>query len=136
MITVNFIAVIVATVAAFLVGALWYGPLFGKEWKRLMGFSDEAMRSMKMTPFQAMAGGFVATLVLTFVLANLMAMTLTVTVGAALTLAMWIWIGFVATIMSNMVWYESRPMKLYFINASHYLVALLVAAFVLAWWPW
>ncbi len=133
---VNFVAVFVATVAAFMVGALWYGPLFGKSWKVLMGFSDETMKNMNMTLAKALSGGFVATLVLVFVLANFMHALRVLTVGEALALAFWIWIGFVATIMSNSMWYENRPLKLYVINASHYFVALMVAAAVLAWWPW
>jgi hypothetical protein len=88
-----------------------------------------------MTPAKGLAGGFLTTLVMVFVLANLMAMTYTESIGAALTLAFWIWIGFVATIMSNLMWYENKPVKLYLINASHYLVAILLAALVLAWWP-
>src|SRR3989344_5373124 len=101
MINVDFIAVFAATVVAFVIGALWYGPIFGREWRRLMGFSDDAMRQMKMTPTKAMSGGFVMTLLMVFVLANLMAMASVVTVGEALTFAFWIWVGFVATIMSN-----------------------------------
>lgn len=133
---IDFLAVLGATLAAFVVGALWYGPLFGKQWKMLMGFSDESMKSMKMTFAKAMSGGFVATLVLVFVLANFLNTLPVLTVGTALTLGFWVWIGFVATIMTNMVWYENRPWKLYLINASHYLVAILVASAVLAWWPW
>lgn len=34
---VSWIAVIASTVAAFVLGALWYGPLFGKPWMREMG---------------------------------------------------------------------------------------------------
>ncbi len=132
---VNFVAVFVATVAAFMVGALWYGPLFGKQWKVLMGFSDETMKSMSMTMTKAMSGGFVATLILVFVLANFMRALQVFTLDMAFALAFWIWLGFVATIMSNSMWYENRPMKLYIINASHYFVALMVAAAVLAWWP-
>lgn len=136
MISVDFVAVLAASVATFMVGWLWYSALFGKQWKELMGYTDEVMRTMKMTPAKSMAGGFVTTVILVFVLANLMAMTGATSTGAALTLAFWIWVGFVATIASNSIWYENRPTKLYLINASHYLVALLVAASVLSLWPW
>ena len=137
MIDVNFIAVAVAAIAAFAVGALWYSVLFGRQWRVLMGMTPEVMAEPgRMGMGQAMAGGFVATLVMTFVLANLLAMTGTTTAGAALTLAFWIWLGFVATIMSNSLWYENRPLKLYVINVSHYFVALLVAALVLTLWSW
>ena len=35
--TVNWIGVGAATVAAFALGALWYGPLLGKRWARELG---------------------------------------------------------------------------------------------------
>ena len=133
---VNYLAVLVSTIAAFAVGALWYGPFFGKQWRDLMGFSVGSMQTMKMTPAKAMTGGFVTTLVLVYVLANFFAMAEVSSIAAALTFAFWIWLGFIATIMLNSVWYENRTLQLYLINASHYLVALLVAALILAWWPW
>lgn len=133
---VNLVAVLAASLAAFAVGALWYGPLFGKQWKVLMGFTDESMKAMKMTMTQALSGGFVATLVLVYVLAHFLNFVPDKTISGALTLAFWVWLGFVATVMSNSVWYENKSWALYAVNASHYLVAILVAAFILAWWPW
>jgi len=37
MLQINWIAVIASTVAAFIFGGLWYGPLFSKPWMREMG---------------------------------------------------------------------------------------------------
>jgi hypothetical protein len=34
---INWLAVIVSTVAAFILGGLWYGPFFSKPWMREMG---------------------------------------------------------------------------------------------------
>ena len=40
----NWIAVIVATLASFVLGAVWYSPLlFGKAWQREAGLSDEQL---------------------------------------------------------------------------------------------
>src|SRR5258705_12057280 len=33
----NWIAIIIATVAAMVIGFLWYGPVFGKTWMALTG---------------------------------------------------------------------------------------------------
>ena len=45
---INYIAVVGAAVAAMVIGFLWYGPLFGKQWTKLMNFDkkkiDEAKR--------------------------------------------------------------------------------------------
>jgi hypothetical protein len=39
----NWLAVVVATVAFFAVGAIWYTALFGKVWQREVGLSDEQL---------------------------------------------------------------------------------------------
>jgi len=38
---INWIAVIASTVAAFVLGGLWYGPLFSKPWMREMGVGHD-----------------------------------------------------------------------------------------------
>ena len=39
----NLLAILVAALCGFLVGGLWYGPLFGKAWQREAGVSQEEM---------------------------------------------------------------------------------------------
>ena len=38
---INWLAVIAATVVAFVLGGLWYGPLFGKAWMKEMGVGPD-----------------------------------------------------------------------------------------------
>ena len=43
---INWIAVVVATLSSFALGALWYSPaLFGKAWQREVGLTDEQVAS-------------------------------------------------------------------------------------------
>lgn len=43
---VNWLAVVAATVAAFVLGGLWYSPvLFGKRWQAAAGLSDETLKA-------------------------------------------------------------------------------------------
>jgi len=127
---VNYLAVLIAAIAAFAVGALWYTVIFGRVWRREMGVVEGAsMNGMG----KSMIGGFVATLVMVWVLAYFYALNYINTLPTALMLAALFWLGFVATIMSNSIWYEKKSWTLYFINISHYLIALLVAAAVLIW---
>jgi len=44
----NWIAVIAAAGARFVVGGIWYGPLFGKAWQRETGLSDESVKGVNM----------------------------------------------------------------------------------------
>ena len=37
----NWLAIVLATASAFVLGGIWYGPLFGKQWMAEYGFSEE-----------------------------------------------------------------------------------------------
>lgn len=46
---INYLAVGIAAVAAFGLGALWYSPvLFGKRWQHNLGFTDESLQQGNM----------------------------------------------------------------------------------------
>jgi hypothetical protein len=44
----NFLAIILAAISGFIVGGLWYGPLFGKAWMTEIGLSEEEMGKANM----------------------------------------------------------------------------------------
>ena len=58
---VNWLAVLVAAFSAFALGGIWYGPLFGKRWQRLVGLSDEAAKAGN--PAIIFGGAFVLSLI-------------------------------------------------------------------------
>ena len=130
-IAINYLAVLVATIINFFVGALWYGPLFGKQWMALMGFTPESMKSMKLTPMQAMALGFVTTLVMAFVLAHFAAVWGAEGVLGALQLAFWVWLGFIVTTLAGSVLWEGKSVKLYAFNIVYQFVSVFVTTLVL-----
>ncbi|OGG51892.1 hypothetical protein A2704_06780 [Candidatus Kaiserbacteria bacterium RIFCSPHIGHO2_01_FULL_54_36b] len=134
----DYLPVLVATLAAFAVGALWYGPLFGRRWRLLMNFSEGHMGASEgaatgqgMGMASAMVGGFIATFFLVWTLNFLLKAFSVVTLSGALALSLLVSIGFIATTLANSVFYERRPWGLYLINLGHYVVALIVAALVL-----
>lgn len=133
-ITINYLAVLVAAAANFIVGALWYGPLFGKQWMALEGFTPETMKPMKLSPKKAMTLGFLGTLVLSFVLAQFAAVWGAEGVSGAFALAFWVWLGFIATTLAGSVLWEGKPAKLYFFNIAYQLVAVFVTALILVLW--
>ena len=135
---VNYLAVFVAAIAAFVVGALWYGPLFGKPWRSLMGVPEGmmGMPGTRLSPVAAMAINFLATLVLAYVLSGLLSLLNGVTPGMTLQVALLVWLGFVAPIILNTVLFEGRSIKFYLINTGAQLVQLLAMALVYGWWPW
>ena len=46
----------------------------------------------------------------------------------------WIWLGFLATTMINVVLWENKPFTLYLLQAAHYLVGLALMGGILAVW--
>jgi hypothetical protein len=50
-------------VASYGLGALWYGPLFGKVWQREVGLSEDDLKGVNMAKI------FGTTLGLTFIMA-------------------------------------------------------------------
>jgi len=131
----NFLAVLVAAIAATVVGFLWYGPLFGKQWSELMGFTPEKMAEMKK---KGMTGTyvttFIAALIMAYVLSNSIAARPLLTTLGSLWLTFWIWLGFVATVLIGMVLWEGKPVKLYLIISLYYLVSLFVMGLILVSW--
>lgn len=128
--------VILAALAAFFLGWVWYGALFGKLWRRLVGLSLEDMKSMKMTPLMASVGGVVTAFLMAYVLAHGIVFG-NAYLGAsglsgALQGAFWYWLGFAVPLTSGSYLWEGKSWKLWAVNAGYYFVALMLMAVVLA----
>ncbi len=134
---INYLAVLVSAIASMVLGFLWFGPLFGKQWTSLMGFDKKKVEEAKKKgmPPQTWALLIVGTLVTSYVLAHFVDYLDATTFGGALQAGFWIWIGFFAPVMLGMVLWEGKPWNLYFLVVAHHLVNLLVMASILALWP-
>lgn len=136
MVPIDYLAVFLAGIAAMVLGALWYGPLFGKSWMRMAGLTKESIKAMKMTPAVAMTIGFVAALVMAYVLAHTLAFAQaymnTSGVASGLSSGFWMWLGFVAPVSLGVVIWEGKPWKLWFLNGGYYLVSLLLMGAIIA----
>ena len=135
-IAINYLAVLVAAIVAYAAGALWYSPaLFGKVWMHLTKLSPEQMTEAKKKGMTASyIVGFISTLVMAWIFAAMLAATGSASVSVGLTSAFWIWLGFIATSFLMPVLWERQPLKLYFINVGHYLLALLIIGSILGGW--
>ena len=130
--TVNLIAVLGAAVAAMVIGSLWYGPLFGRHWMRLMGFSKKDMQNAKQKGIGKLyLINFLAGIVTAYVLAVLVEGA---TISAALMTGFWIWLGFFAAVMVGTILWEGKPLSLYFLNVFYWLVNVEAMAVILSIW--
>jgi len=134
-ILINWWAVLVAGVVYMVVGMIWYGPLFGKLWKSLMGFTDESVKNMPLKPMTAMVWGLVSALVLAYVLAHFAFYAGVIDVQGALWYASWVWLGFLATNTIGSYLWEGKSFKLFVLNAGAQLVSVALMSLVLVLWP-
>ena len=132
---VNYLAVLVATIAVFVLGWLWYSPLlFYKPWMRARGLDPAAAMANAKMP----AGKLVIEFVRCFVLALLVAHLVGALdihnsfIGAHLGLLLWI--AFPVVLLTGLVLWENTPVKVAAIDAGDWLVKLLVIPIILSVW--
>ena len=133
-IEINILAVVVGAIINMVIGMLWYGPLFGKQWMALMGFRKEDMGKMKASAMKAYVGAFVGALIMAYVLAHFVKVGQAGTTMDGAQIAFWAWLGFVATVGLGGVLWEKRSWSLYCFNMAYQLVSLLVMGAILAAW--
>ena len=139
---INEFAVLASGVAAMVLGGLWYGPLFGKQWIALMGFDAQKVADMQAKGAGAMWKSyllmFIGALLMAYVLAHGLvfgnAYLGTSGVSGGLQGAFWYWLGFIAPVTLGSVLWEGKPWKLWILNAGYYLALLLIMATILSLW--
>lgn len=129
---VNYLAIVVAAVAGWLIGAIWYGALFSKPWIAANNIIVDPAKGHRPS-----AG----LLILTFVAQLLMAWILAgilfhlgpgkLTVRNGIISGIWMWLGFVITTMAVNNGFAGRKPVLLAIDGGHWLVVLVVIGAVL-----
>ncbi len=125
----EYAAILVAGVASFLLGWLWYGPLFGQQWMRLAQLSARAKKAT--FEWWSMLLGLVTALVTAFGLAWLLKYTGTGSYEAATGLALLVWLAFYATTSLGSVLWEKKSWRLWLLNSAYNALNLVVMALLL-----
>jgi hypothetical protein len=132
---VNWVAILGAGIVSMILGFIWYGPLFGKQWMKLTGLTKkDAEKAKKKGMGKTMLAGFIATLVTAFVLVHILVLAGSNTFGDGVMTGFWIWLGFFAPVMLGMVLWEGKPVNLYLLNVLYWLVNLAVMGGLLVVW--
>lgn len=104
---VNYLAVLVATIAWFALGAIWYAqPVFGRTWMRSLGIQmPEGFRPNPML----FVGTFVAYFVTAVALAMLARATGSESVGEGIVLGIVAGVGLALMLLATGAIYERKP---------------------------
>jgi len=117
---ISLLAVVLAALSAFVVGGLWYGPLFLKVWQKEAGISEADMQ--RRHPAATFGGAFVLQVFAAYFMGHVLATygnpPLEVDVMVALGLAL----AFVVTAFGVNYLFAGRSVKLFAIDAGYFLV--------------
>jgi cytochrome bd-type quinol oxidase subunit 2 len=131
----NWLAILCAGVAYWVLGFVWYSLLFGRIW------ANEQIRHRGQPPS---AGGpmgpklistFVCNLLAAAAMAYLIKRTGFADMNHAVKIAVATGIGFAGTAVTILSVWESKPTKIWFIDASFYFVGAILLATILICWP-
>jgi len=127
----NWLAVIVAAVSAFGLGAIWYSPiLFVKRWMKETGITEESAKEANMARI------FGLSFLLSFVASFFLAMFVGPDAGGGFgTLAGFMaGLGWVFTFMGITYLFERRSLAHFLINALYSVASLTLMGFIIGIW--
>ena len=128
----NYLAVLVAAIANYIIATIWYALIFGKVWQKLTGITD-----MKPAPMNIVLV-FISSLVLSFVLYHSIvfgnAYFKISGVTGGLMAGFFGWIGYIAPVTLTTKLYEKKPWGLWILDNAFWLISLLVMGIILSVW--
>ena len=131
---VNYIAVLLCGIANMILGYLWYGPFFGKQWEKLVGLTADKKAKAKKTMQQTYGLMFVMSLLMAYVLFHFIwyAAPGSLTLFIAIKIAVWLWIGFIGTVSLSKYLFspDRKSIKLFYIESGYYLVGLIIMSII------
>jgi hypothetical protein len=129
--SIRILPILVAALSGFVIGGLWYGPLFQKPWMQATGMTKEKGAQANMA----------VTFGLAYVLNAIAAIGISLLLGPNRTWLLGAHAGlaaaalFVAAAIGVVYLFEQRPLKLFFINAGYQIVNFGVMGAILGAWP-
>jgi hypothetical protein len=129
------LAVLLAAVAAMVVGFLWYGPLFSKPWMQLIGIKKKDIDKAKMAGmWKIYLAAFALNIITALVIYTLLLWTKSPKMSPVLQgleLGFLAWMGFSAATIGQSYLFLQKPIKLYLIDAGHFLASYLVMGLII-----
>jgi len=125
----NILAVLVAALLPMVIGSIWYGPLFGKKWMDLMGFTEESIKE-SFNATRSYGGSLIGAALMAYVIGLL----IEATGMPGLAVALLCWAGFVVPCGWHAVAFEDKNMMVYVLSMAYNLVTLILMGILLSVW--
>ena len=129
----NWIAFLSAILLPMLIGSVWYGPLFGKMWMRMMNLTEEKIKET-LNPAKSYGGSIVGSVLTAYVLSMLITLMDMGTFTGGLTVGFAAWVGFSLPLGWQSVAWEDKHMGVFVLNQAQNLIVFLAMAGLLGAW--
>ncbi len=116
----NWIAIVLAALAGFLVGGLWYGPLFSKAWVRETGLSEEQLKASNKP--MIFGTTFVLNLFSSYILAHVFRTYGDPGISLSVMIAGGIALGFILPAIAINYLFSLKSVKLFMIDGGYWLL--------------
>lgn len=137
MIDVNYLAVLVAAIVSMILGFAWYGPILGKPWMKLKGYTPESLKKAQQGLGGLYALSFVLALVTAYVLFHVMTLSKRFygysDMQTGLMTAGFAWLGFMLPVQATATIFGDKKWALLAIDTGYQLVSLLAMGLVIAY---
>lgn len=137
---ISMVGVLVAVVANFILGFIWYTPLFGKAWAKEHGIDTTVSKPQAGAIAKGMVFMVIGNFFMAYVFAHNMAAWSYVpgskemsAVQNIMSATIFTWLGFYFPVDLGTVAWEKASWKLFGINTSYHFFSLLVVAVILTY---
>lgn len=135
-IEVNYLAILLAGVASFILGFLWYSPFcLGKPWMKEKGLTAESIKKNQSKMGMYFGLSFVVSLITAYMLSHVMALSANFyqyqELQTGITTAFFMWLGFIMPVQLTATIFGDKNFKLFGIDTGYQLGAVLSMGIVL-----
>jgi hypothetical protein len=132
---INFLAVVVAAVVAFIIGGLWYSPLlFAKLWVNAHGYSEEQVKEMQKGAGKAYAVTLVCDFLIALAIAMLVGYIHMEHCVQGLKLGLLVWAGFAMPLGLTANMFSGKRITVFYIDTAYQLVYLVIMGAIITVW--
>lgn len=132
---INYLAVVVAAVAAFAVGGIWYSPLlFANQWVKAHGYSEEQVKAMQKNAGKAYGVSLVCQWLIAMAIAVLVGYLHLEHLSQGLKLGLLVWVGFALPLGLMATMFTEKRITVFYIDTGYQLVYLLIISTIITAW--
>lgn len=118
MFEINYLEVIAAAIGATILGMIWYGPIFGQKWMKLVKISKKDLDKGKKDMPKTIIISILSSMLTAYILSVVLNLIGTTDIILAASYGIIFAVGFVAMANLSEVLWERRPIALFNINTG------------------